>query len=455
MQSESPRQLFAAEALTSEGWQRDVLLDIADGRIASVAAGAKAPAGAVQMECLLPGMSNLHSHAFQRAMAGISEYRSSQENNFWGWREEMYRLALLLSPEQVEAIARHLYIEMLKSGYTSVAEFHYLHHAPDGSPYANPLELSERIHAAAQTTGIALSHLPVLYQQGNFGGVAAEPGQRRFLHSTEDFLKRVEALNARGMLSGVAFHSLRAVPPESIRDVLGMLPALGLTDAPIHIHAAEQIKEVRACMAWGKVRPVEWLLDNANVDARWCLVHATHMTVDETARLAKSGAVAGLCPSTEGNLGDGLFPAESYFAAGGRWGIGSDSHITLSPFDELRLLEYNQRLAYQRRAVLASGQILSTGRRLYTDAARGGAQALGLQGGVIATGMRADLIALDCTHPLLAERRGDTRLDSAIFALSAPPVREVFVAGRHVVQNGRHAQEDASTQAFRTGLREL
>src|SRR5262245_25172180 len=384
--------LFADSALLPDGWADDVLLMIgADGSFAAVAANAadhpevaraRRAAGPV-----LPGMPNLHSHAFQRAMAGLTEQAgqagAAGQDSFWTWRQVMYGFVSRLTPDQMQAIAAQLYVEMLKAGYTAVGEFHYLHHDVDGRPYADFAELSERVIAAAQTTGIGLAHLPVLYGYGGFGGQPAGSGQRRFINDTVNFLRLINRLlqrhrNNPQIRIGIAPHSLRAVTPEMLKETVAGLDELDDT-APIHIHIAEQVKEVEDCRAWSNQRPVEWLLHHQPVGPRWCLVHATHMTEGETGRLARTGAVAGLCPTTEGNLGDGFFHAPGFLRNGGRFGIGSDSHISVSPFEELRWLEYGQRLLHRRRNLLAVGgnQSPSVGAGLYRAALAGGAQALG------------------------------------------------------------------------------
>jgi formimidoylglutamate deiminase len=339
-------QLFAEHALLPGGWVRDVLLQWnAQGQWQAIQAGQAAPpqvpraAGPV-----LPGMPNLHSHAFQRALAGLTEYRSHAQDSFWSWRTLMYQFAAQLGPAQLEAIATGLYVEMLEAGYTSVCEFHYLHHDAHGQAYADPAEMSLSLLRAAQRTGIGMTLLPVLYQNSGFGGSAPTAGQSRFIHSTEAMLRLLERLrpacDAQSARLGLAPHSLRAVTPESLREVLTGLKALDAS-APIHIHIAEQTAEVDACVAWSGQRPVAWLLDHAPVDARWCLVHATHMDAHEYQRAAESGAVAGLCPSTEANLGDGIFEFKTWHNHQGAWGIGSDSHIAVNPAEDLMLLEYS------------------------------------------------------------------------------------------------------------------
>ncbi|HWK45741.1 MAG TPA: formimidoylglutamate deiminase [Stellaceae bacterium] len=447
---------FAETALLPDGWADRVRFEIdARGDLLSVTADAD-PAGAERLDGpVVPGMPNLHSHAFQRAMAGLAERVGAGEDSFWGWREVMYRFLGALTPEDVQAIAAWLYVEMLKVGYTAVGEFHYLHHAADGTPYADRAELSERIIAAATETGIGLTHLPVLYQTGGFGGVPPGAGQRRFLNGVDDILGLVEDLARRHGADpqfrlGVAPHSLRAVPPASLDALVAGLRDRDPT-APIHIHVAEQIREVDDCVAWSGARPVEWLLDHAPVDRHWCLVHATHVEATEIAGMAAAQAVVGLCPTTEANLGDGLFPVDAYQAASGRWGIGSDSHISVSPIEELRWLDYGQRLIRRRRWSAGQGEG-SIGTALYGAALSGGAAALGRLIGRLAPGYRADLLVLDADHPTLLGRRRDTLLDALVFAGNGNPVRHVMVGGRWRVRDGRHPAEREMAERFRLAL---
>ena len=448
--------LFAETALLPDGWARDVRLTIdAAGDLTAVEAGATAD-GAERLDGpVLPGMPNLHSHAFQRAMAGLAEAAERDPGSFWSWRQVMYRFAEALTPDDLAAIATQLQIEMLKAGYTAVAEFHYLHNAPDGRPYADPAALSQALIAAARVSGIGMTLLPVLYQASGFGGAAPSEGQRRFILSTDRFLSLVQGLAAAtagdGQFSvGVAPHSLRAVTPAALTELLaGIGP-----DLPVHIHIAEQVREVEECVAWSGHRPVEWLMDRQPVDRRWCLVHATHLTPDEMQRLAASGAVAGLCPTTEANLGDGLFPLEAFQAAGGTWGIGSDSHISVSPIEELRWLEYGRRLATLRRNVAAEpGQ--STGAALWARALAGGAQVSGRKLGKLAPGHRADLLVLDADHPATYGRAGDRLVDALVFAGNANLVRHVMAGGRWRVRDGRHAAETDAAAAYRRVLDRL
>lgn len=445
--------IFAERALLPDGWAEQVRITVADGHITGVCKAAAPQQGDTLVSALLPALSNLHSHAFQRAMAGLAEVRGSSADSFWSWRETMYRFALAMTPEQVEAVAAQLYVEMLEAGFCRVGEFHYLHHDRDGSPYANVAELAERIASAAHGTGIGLTLLPVFYAHSTFGGAEPNPGQRRFVNHPNRFGALLEGCReALRPLSeavlGVAPHSLRAVTPAELAEVTAMCPG-----GPIHIHVAEQVKEVEDCIAWSGARPVEWLLAHAPVDRRWCLIHATHMDAAETSTMAASGAVAGLCPVTEANLGDGIFPAPSFTAAGGPFGIGSDSNVLIGLADELRQLEYSQRLAHRARNVLA-GAGGSTGRNLFDPARRGGAQALGTASPEIATGAPADLVSLSPDHPTLWGKSADAILDCWIFA-GAGRVDCAWVAGRKLVEGGRHLYRDVVAESFRRAMSEL
>lgn len=455
--------LFTDCALLPEGFRRSVRLDIGpDGFFSAVTPDASA-AGAERLRGpVLPGLVNLHSHAFQRALAGLAERSSADApatDSFWTWRQVMYRFLAALDPEDLQAIATALYIELLQHGYTTVAEFHYLHHDPDGRPYAEPAELSLRLIEAARTAGIALTLLPVLYAHSGFGGAAPLPAQRRFLHDHDRYGQLVRTLHKRAgkepsLRIGIAPHSLRAVTLAELRAAVALLDTLD-ADAPIHLHIAEQEAEVQACLGFAGARPVRWLLDEVAVGPRYCLVHATHMDADESARLAATGAVVGLCPTTEANLGDGIFAGEAYLRAGGRFGIGSDSNVCVDPFEELRVLEYSQRLQHRRRNVLVSGPDQSVGRSLFTAALRGGAQAAGQPTSELARGRRADLIVLDAEDPSLLEHKDDTILDAAIFGPGRSLVRDVMVAGRFVVRDRQHPQADAARSRYRTVLRRL
>ncbi|MBN7784926.1 formimidoylglutamate deiminase [Ponticoccus gilvus] len=441
--------IFADRALLPSGWQSNVRIEIGAGVIGSVSPGAEAAPGDTCVSAVIAGMPNVHSHAFQRGHSGLTETRGAGQESFWTWREMMYRFALSVSPEDVGVLAEMAYLEMLEAGYTRVGEFHYLHHAPDGTPYGNPAELSERIFAAAEKTGIALTHLPVFYAHAGFGPQAPDAGQRRFIHSLDAFVDLVTRCDARRTRSqdrvGFAPHSLRATSAEELSALCAALPG-----RKIHIHIAEQVKEVEDCLAFCGQRPVEWLLDHADLNADWCLIHATHLTADETARIAASNAVAGLCPVTEANLGDGLFSAPAFLAAGGRIAIGTDSNVRIGVAEELRILEYGQRLTARARNVLAP-EGGSTGRHLFDAALTGGAQALDAPAPQIVTGAPADLVAL--ADPL-GLGQGDALLDRWIFGRDVAP-SDVWAAGAHVVQAGRHIHRDAVQARFAEVLRRV
>ena len=433
---------FADYAWLPQGWCENTRLRIEAGALTEVDESANGGDASRIGRFVLPGMPNLHSHAFQRAMAGLAEKQSNPQDNFWSWRETMYAFAGRVGPDDLRAIAAQLYVEMLKAGYTQVCEFHYLHHQPDGTPYADPATMSLALIEAAREAGIGLTLLPVLYMTGGFDGRALSERQRRFGFDVDGYLRLVERLHKMensALRVGMALHSLRAVSPDALRAVVES----PLADGPLHIHIAEQIGEVQDCLNVRGARPVEWLFDNAPVDARWCLVHATHMTADETRRLAESGAVAGLCPTTEANLGDGLFPLAAYRAAGGVLGIGSDSHISVSPVEELRWLEYGQRLMTRHRNIAVSESSASVGENLWGDALFGGAQASGMDIGALESGARADFIVLNAESPLLAGRDAENVLDTFLFAGNANLVRDVMVGGEWVVRDFRHRDEDA------------
>ncbi|WP_374468866.1 formimidoylglutamate deiminase [Phenylobacterium sp.] len=438
----SRERLWFRSALLPDGPAERVRVEIAAGRIASVEAGVDPATGEACGGFALPGLPNLHSHAFQRAMAGLAEVRGPAGDSFWTWRELMYRFLDRLDPEALEAVAAQAFLEMLEAGFTRVGEFHYVHHDAAGAPYADPGEMAARIAAAAEAAGIGLTLLPVFYAHGGFGGAPPAPAQRRFLNDLDGYARLLEAsrravTDLPGAVVGVAPHSLRAVAP----DELGPVAALA-DGGPIHIHIAEQVKEVEDCLAWSGRRPVEWLLDTAALDRRWCLVHATHMTPEETTALARSGAVAGLCPVTEANLGDGVFPAREFLDAGGAFGVGSDSNVLIDAAEELRVLEYSQRLTRRARNVLAQGAGRSTGRDLFETAARGGGQALGAEAAGLAPGAPADLVSLDLDAPELAGRSAEAVLDGWVFAGSKRLVDGVWRAGRKVVSGGRHHRRD-------------
>lgn len=451
---------YAEHALLPSGWARNVRIEVdARGDIASVRADAPCENAERLAGPLLPGMANLHSHAFQRAMAGLAETRGATGDDFWSWRELMYQFVARLTPEQATAVARFVYIEMLKSGYTAVAEFHYVHNDADAKQYANRAEMSLAHVGAAREAGIAITMLPVLYSYGNFGGAPLEPRQQRFRTEPADILSIVAAVHAaapqdRDVRAGVAPHSLRAVDLDGLQDLLAGLTAID-AQAPIHIHAAEQTREVEDSIAFSGKRPVEWLLDHLPVDSRWCVVHATHMIESEIRALAQSGAVAGLCPSTEGNLGDGIFSLPRYRAAGGRFGIGSDSQVSRSPFEELRLLEYVQRLVLRRRNVSVGKTSAAVGTTLWLEAAEGGAQASGRAMGKIAPGHRADFVVLDTERPDLTGRAGDDIANVAVFSGGENPVQDVMVGGRWQVREGKHPLEAGASADYVRAVKDL
>lgn len=452
--------LSAERALLPTGWADDVRVEVDDGGTI-VGVAPDRPAGDAERlpGAILPGFLNVHGHAFQRAMAGLAEFLAPGEASFWSWRQGLYRFMQRVDPEAMAAIAAQVYVEMLEAGYTSAGEFHYLHHAPDGRAYGDPAAMAHAILDARAETGIGLTLLPVLYMAGDFGGRPLEAGQRRFVHDLDGFerlLNRLKPLAAGNpdVRLGLAPHSLRAVPDEALAQVATFADEID-RGAPIHIHVAEQAKEVRDCLEWHGQRPVEHLFEVVEVGPRWCLIHATHTTEDELARIAASGATVGLCPTTEANLGDGTFDLGAFQNAGGRFGIGSDSQVSVSPIEELRLLEYGQRLALLRRLVAASEQQPHTGAALVKAALQGGTQALGRPIGRIAPGCRADLVHLDTNHPTLYRRERDTLLDALIFAGGSSPVRDVMVGGRWVVQDGCHRAREAILARYRATLDRL
>ncbi|MES2059251.1 MAG: formimidoylglutamate deiminase [Pseudomonadota bacterium] len=443
-----------ASVLLADGWARNVRLSVGNGLITAIEREVPVAPGDERHQVAVPGMSNLHSHAFQRGMAGLAEVRGASDDSFWTWREVMYRFVDRLSPDDLRAIASLAYLEMLESGFTRVGEFHYLHHDRDGTPFADPIEMSAAIFAAAGETGIGLTHLPVFYAHSGFGGATPGTGQRRFLHDPDDFAQLLDRLRVAvapldDAIIGLAPHSLRAVTLEELRLLVDLAGA-----APIHIHIAEQVKEVEDCIAWSGARPVEWLLDHAAVDRRWCLVHATHVTDAEAKAIAASGAVVGLCPITEANLGDGIFPAQPFLAAGGAYGIGSDSNVLIDATEEMRLLEYGQRLAGLKRNALARGPGGSTGQDIYLAALAGGGQALGVDP-AIAVGHAADFITLDRSNPSLIGREEGALLDALVFAGGRSAIDSVWRRGRKLVSGGRHLSRDPIVATYRRVLEKL
>lgn len=449
------RALFARHALLPDGWRRDVLLEWdAQGDLTRVEAQAAPPLNVARADYVLPGMVNLHSHAFQRAMGGLTEHAGEGPDSFWTWRDLMYRFAARITPEQIEAIAAQLFVECLRHGYTSLCEFHYLQRAPDGEAYPRAAETAERVAAAGQATGMGLTLLPVLYSHAGFGEQPLRPEQRRFRTGVDDVLRIVDALQPLrgGQLEvGAAPHSLRAAGIEQVRELAAGLPA----GRPLHIHIAEQQAEIEQSLAFCGRRPVEYLMEQVDIGERWCLVHATHLNAGEVAAIARSGAVAGLCPSTEANLGDGLFPLQDFIGLGGRFGIGSDSHVSQSPVEELRWLEYGQRLVHQRRNIAFTGQQRAVGQYLWQTALQGGAQATGRKVGGLAEGLRADLLVLDGSHPNLDGALDRDVLGRFLFCGNDNLVRDVLCGGRWVVQGGRHVAQDAVARRYREAVGEL
>jgi formimidoylglutamate deiminase len=452
-QSSRSSSLWFATALLPTGWTDRVRITVAAGRIDSIDVDVEPAASDERHAIAVAGVGNVHSHAFQRALAGLTERRDGADS-FWSWREAMYALVARLTPSQLEAIAAQAYLEMLESGITRVGEFHYVHHTNDGAPYADIAELANRIVAAASTSGIGLTLLPVFYAHGGVGGQEPKPTQRRFANSLDAYVRLFEASN-RAIKSlpfanlGIAAHSVRAVTPEEL---------LALTHiehgGPMHIHIAEQLAEVEQWQQWAGARPVEWLLDHVKVDERWCLVHATHVSASEVDRMVASGATVGLCPVTEANLGDGVFPAKQFVANHGRFGIGTDSNVRIDVAEELRLLEYGQRLQHRERNVLHSNARVSTGRFLFDTAVAGGAYALRSETGRLAPGFVADIVTLNEAHPSLAHRRGDELLDSWVFT-GAPIVDCVWSAGVKVVTDGRHRDRDRIARNYIEVLHDL
>ncbi len=454
------KTLFAQQAWLPDGWARRVAVRIdAGGTIREVCRNSAVPDGAELVDLLVPGVPNVHSHAFQRVLAGLVEQAGSMQpveagrDSFWTWRERMYACVDRLSIADLSAIATNVYVEMLKAGYTSVGEFHYFHRPNDGEPAAS----SRALIRAAEATGISLTLLPTLYLFGGFGGQPAGVAQQRFATSVDEYLELLESL--RGMASsnlriGAALHSLRAVSPDTLARVLEQHARID-PDGPVHVHAAEQVREVDDCLRWSGERPVEWLLNHGGVDRRWCVIHATHMKVDEIHRLASSGAVVGLCPTTEANLGDGLFALMDYLDVGGRIAIGSDSHVCIDPWEELRWLEYGQRLSLQQRNVAATVEEPHTGARLLSAVLEGGARALAQPVGRIAEQYRANLLVIDVKSPLLTGCVDNELIDSLVFAAGRQSVTDVMVGGEWVVRDRHHSLEEEAEEAFAEVRRRL
>ncbi len=455
-------RLWSASALLADGWSSNVEITVDEfGNIESIATDVPYQQGE-KHSLLIPGIGNVHSHAHQRAMSGLGERAGisadGSNDSFWTWRKVMYHYLERIQPEHLHRIASQLYLEMLKHGYTCVGEFQYLHHNLNGNAYDNPAEMSLQCLQAASDVGLGFTALPVLYRYGGFGDAEPLDGQKRFLNDAEGFVEIVRQLqkaceNNGNNSVGIAPHSLRAINQNLLNEVITQLGIENL--AAIHVHISEQTREVDDCLAWSSQRPVEWLFNHFNVDQQWCLIHATHLNSAEISAMADSGCVAGLCPTTEANLGDGFFNAIDYFSQAGKWAIGSDSHISIDPVEELRWLEYGQRLQTRNRNLLVSSQQRNTGRNLLDGAWQGAALACGRKIGRIETGYRADFISLDDSHSRLYGRKQDDLLDSWIFSGNENLVKDVYVGGRHIIQNGSHVNEASITEKYRHTLDQL
>jgi len=452
--------LWAPQAWLPGGWRDQVLLCIgADGRWAEVSPGvAQPPAGATVIDsALLPGLVNAHSHAFQRAFAGLAERRESASDDFWSWRERMYSVALRIEPAQLRAVAAQLYVELLQGGYTQVCEFNYLQHDRSGQPYADPLTLSWALADAASDAGIGLTLMPALYERAGFTQPALRDDQRRFATTAASVWAAAEQIAASGragVTAGLVIHSLRAAAPASIAKLQRLAESF---NGPIHIHVAEQTGEVDDCLAATGARPIERLAREGLLDARWHLVHATHTLPSEIEAVARSGAGVVICPSTEANLGDGLADLPGWLAAGVPITIGSDSHATRDWREELRWLDYGQRLALRQRNVSASplSNQPSTAGRLFDLVARSGAAAAGEQAWGLVVGARADALVADASEPALLGIPPSHWLDALVFSSPGRPWRDVMVAGRWVIRDHRHAQAAAIADAFTTAMKQL
>ena len=458
--SHNPPDGFHFKAvLTPQGWRQNVSATLdSNGFFTSLASDNNPHLLPLIDGYVIPGGTNLHSHAFQRAMAGLGEVRGNPADSFWSWREVMYRFVAIINPDDLHAIAAKLYMEFLKGGFTSVGEFHYLHHAADGSAYDDPAQMSVAIIEAAQTAGIALTHLPVFYAHSGFGGAAPKPGQARFIHSLDAYAAILQSLekNNSSPLNrlGIAPHSLRAITPDELNTLEDFRKDI-LSGGPMHIHISEQLREVEDCVAYCAARPVEWLLDNAAIDDSWCLIHATHMTPKETRDLAKSGAIAGLCPMTEANLGDGIFAAEEFVAAGGRFGLGTDSNIRTNVAEELQMLEYSQRLSKRRRNILADKNNPHVGDSLYQQAASGGAVALAQPAGAIEVHRRADFIVLDPRLDGVHRHANGRFMDTWVFGALERVPKQVYVAGQQLIANCHHEDEEAIDRDYQRVMEKL
>jgi len=447
----SSERLWFDHGLLPSGWASGVEIMVSGGAIENISAGVAPPSGAVRGRTVLPGLPNLHSHAFQRAMSGLTEVRGKDQDSFWSWRSLLYQFASRIAPEDIRAITAMAYAEMLETGFTRVCEFHYLHNAPDGRRYDDPAEMAGQVVRAAEEAGIGLTLLPVFYAHSGFGGQPPADGQKRFLSDVESFAELLEdvgqhTVNQHDFVLGMAPHSLRAVTPDELKTLLMMDKA-----GPVHIHIAEQEKEVRDCLAWSGARPVEWLLHNAPVDGRWCLVHATHTNDQEIHGIAKSGAVVGLCPVTEANLGDGIFDGRAFVSDGGHYGVGTDSNVSISAADELRMLEYSQRYKTLSRNVMTGEGYASTGRSLFEHALAGGGRAAGISVG-LAPGHPADFMAIDETRLPEAATGGNRLLDAWVFRGKSNVISDVWRRGKHVVEGGRHVNRSGIEARYQAVL---
>jgi formimidoylglutamate deiminase len=456
--------LFAENALLPDGWANNVLIEIdKNGWIVGIDTFKKPPDADTGAEIvagpLIPGIPNVHSHAFQRAMAGMAERASGKKETFWNWRETMYRFSSFIEPEDMEPLAAQVFVEMLKAGYTSVGEMHYIHHRQDGKPYPDAGIMSQQVIRAALETGIAITHMPALYAYGGFGAQPPEEAQKRFLSTVPTLMRLIGELagefrNTPQVTIGFAPHSLRAISPEMLLEGTQAFRHL-VPDGPIHILTAAQEREVEDCRLWSGQRPVSWLLENGGVDAQWCFIHATHINAEEIQGMTEAGVVAGLCPTTEANTGGGIFPLVEYFNAGGKFAIGSGSNISLNAMEELRWLEYIQRLTHQERTLLKQNDIPSVGATLFENALAGGAQALGRKTGRIEIDHRADFLVLDPDAPCMTGKIRDHILDAAIFASSSNSIRDVMAGGRWVVLNHHHKREEQTLENFRRVMRKV
>jgi formimidoylglutamate deiminase len=441
-------------------WQAGVLLNLGDdGHWQKISCNVNQPPDHSEVLAgpLLPSFVNAHSHAFQRAFAGQTEHQRSPSDDFWSWRDAMYGVALRITPDQLQAIASQLYLELLRGGYTHVCEFHYLNHQSDGTPYQDPLRMTDALICAAQRSGLGLTVLPVLYEQAGIAGQALRPDQRRFKQSAQAVWAAAQTINQRGVPlvnAGLAIHSVRAASRGAIRSLLDLAQHfLG----PIHIHVAEQTAEIDDCLKHHGARPIQWLAQERFLDARWHLVHATHTTPEEVRAAAASGARLVLCPSTEGNLGDGLCDLPGWLDASVPMTIGSDSHASRDALEELRWLEYGQRLHQRKRTVAASAALAdgSTAQRLLAGVRQGAASAAGLSDWGLCEGARADALMLNLEQASLLGVPQPHWLDALVFSSPSEPWRDVMVAGQWVIQQGQHAHAQTITEDFQRAMQEL